>query len=183
MRRACAAFSRAASASSCDSSSVGEVDQVEEVSHGSLEVVSRSRSRAGPARTYDLRLGLSRRQQHFLEDVAAVVDLLVGERQRRQQAQDRLVRAVDEQPASAGTPARPAAPSMASSTPIIAPLTRTSVTSGHFSLSATKRARNRSPICVGAVEQAVGLDRLDGRQGGAGRRAGCRRTSPRACRA
>ena len=40
--------------------------------------------------------------------------------------------------------------------------------SGHLSFSASKRARNLSPICDGAVEQAVGLDGLDGGQGGAG---------------
>ena len=77
------------------------------------------------------------------------------------------MRAVDEQPPLQALPRRSGVPSTDSSTPIIAPLTRTSWISGQRACSASKRSRKLLADLHGALEQAVRLDGLDGGQGGA----------------
>ena len=121
--------------------------------------------------------------QHVGQDVAAFVDLLVGEGHRRQQPDHGLLRAVDQAGRDPGIARTIGAPSIASSRPIISPHTRSSSTIAQLvdqraEPLAEQLAELRRPAPAGLLPRSFRSWRCR-----PGRRSDCRRTWPRACRA
>ena len=121
--------------------------------------------------------------EHVGQDVAAVVDLLLGQVHGRQQAQHGAVRAVDQQLALQAGLARPArrrsTARCRSSRPARAPRgpgrTR--------ACSASSRCAEDLAESLGVFQQVLVARSSRSRRCRPGRRSGCRRTWRRACRA